>query len=138
METTTKKHPFYSAQIKEMVDRLKGSRLRNLARYHEAARNTEFARDTLISLIRDDEKHVFVYCQIRFESRVQSGIEFLQEMRHREKETLEFYVDTKEKAIAARRMQRDKEMEEHGGSSEEKMKRMKYVPPALYRVGNYI
>jgi hypothetical protein len=42
---------------------------------------------------------------------------------------LDFYVDTEEKAIAARRMQRDKEMEEPGGSSEEKIKRMKYVPP---------
>jgi uridine kinase len=60
---------------------------------------------------------------------VESGIIFLQEMRRCEKRSLDFYVDTEEKAIAARRMQRDKEMEERGGSSEEKIKRMTYVPP---------
>jgi hypothetical protein len=129
METTTKNHPFCSAQLKDMADRLEGSCVKNLARYHEAASNTEGARDTLMSLIRDDEKRVFVYCELRYEARVQSGIKFLQERRRCEKMFLDFYVDTEEKAIAARRIQRDKEMEERGGSSEEKMKRMKYVPP---------
>jgi hypothetical protein len=129
METTTKNHPFCSAQLKEMADRLEGSRVKNLARYHEAASNTKGARDILMSLIRDDEKHVFVYCELRYEARVQSGITFLQEMRRCEKLCLDFYVYIEEKAISARRMQRDKEMEERGGSSEEKMKRMKYVPP---------
>jgi hypothetical protein len=129
METTTKNHPFCSAQLKEMADQLEGSRVNNLARYHEAASNTEGAHDTLMSLIRDDDKRVFVYCELRYEARVQSGIEFLQEMRRCEKRSLDFYVDTKEKAIAARRMQRDKKMKERGGSSEEKMKRMKWVPP---------
>jgi hypothetical protein len=129
METTTKNHPFCSAQLKEMVDQLQGSRVRNLARYHEAASNTEGARDTLMSLIRDDDKRVFVYSELRYEARVQSGIEFLQETRRCEKRCLEFYVDTEEKAIDARIMQRDKQMEERGGSSEEKMKRMKWVPP---------
>jgi hypothetical protein len=129
METTTKNHPFCSAQLKEMADQLEGSRVRNLARYHEAASNTEGARDTLMSLIRDDDKRVFVYSELCYEARVQSGIEFLQEMRCCEKRSLDFYVDTEEKAIAARRMQRDKEMDEWVGSSEEKMKRMKWVLP---------
>jgi hypothetical protein len=130
METTMKNHPFCSAQLKDMVDQLEGSRIKNLARYHEADSNTEGARDTLMSLIRDDDKHVFMYCgELRYEARVQSGIEFLQEMRRCEKRSLDFYVDTEEKAIAARRMQCDKEMEERGGSSEEKRKRMKRVPP---------
>jgi uridine kinase len=88
-----------------------------------------------MSLIRDDEKRQFVYCELRYESRVQSGIKHLQERRRREKETLEFYVDTEEKAIAVRRMQRDKETEERGGSSEEKMKRMKWIPRPDSRCG---
>jgi hypothetical protein len=129
METTTKNHPFCSAQLKEMADRLEGSRVKKLAHYHEAAHNTEGARDTLMSFIRDDDKRVFVYSETGHEARVQSGIEFLQEMRRCEKWCLDFYVDTEEKAIAARRMQRDKQMEERGGSSKEEMKRMKYVPP---------
>jgi hypothetical protein len=129
METTTKNRPFCSAQLKEMTDRLEGSRVRNLAHYHEAASNTEGARDYVMSLMRDDEKRRLVLCEYRYESMVQNGIEFLQEMRRCEKECLDFYVDTEEKAIAARIMQRDKEMEERGGSSADKMKRMKYVPP---------
>jgi hypothetical protein len=129
METTTKNHPLCSAQLKEMADRLEGSRVRNLAHYREAASNTEGARDYLMSLMRDDEKRQLVLYEYRYESMVQNGIDFLQEMHRCEKECLDFYVDTEEKAIAARRMQRDKEMEERGGSSANKMKRMKYVPP---------
>jgi hypothetical protein len=129
METTTKNHPLCSAQLKEMADRLEGSRVRNLARYHEAARNTEGARDTLMSLICDGDKRVFAYSETGYEARVQSGIEFLQEMRRCEKRCLDFYVETEENSIAARRMQRDKQMEERGGSSADKTKRMKCVPP---------
>jgi hypothetical protein len=68
---------------------------------------------------------------------------FLQEMRRCEKRSLDFYVDTEKKAVSARRIQRDKEMEERGGSSESKMKRIKYAPPPecrrfrLFDVINY-
>jgi hypothetical protein len=129
METTTKNHPFCSAQLKEMADRLEGCRVRNLAHYQQAARNTEGARDTLMSLIQDDESPRCVLSQRRFDSMVESGIKFLQEKGHREKERLEQNVATAERAIAARRMQRDKQMEERGSSSADKMKRMKYVHP---------
>jgi hypothetical protein len=112
-----------------MADRLEGLRVKNLARYHEAASNTEGARHNLMSLIRDDEKRRLMLCQHRYESMVESGINCLQEMRRCEKRSLDFYVDTEEKAVTARIMQRDKEMEERGGSSEEKKKRIKYVPP---------
>jgi hypothetical protein len=61
-----------------------------------------------MSLIRNDEKRRLVLCEHRYESMVQSKIEFLQEMRRCEKLCCDFYVDTEEKAIAARRMQRDK------------------------------
>jgi hypothetical protein len=91
-----------------MADQLEGWRVHNLSLYHEAASNTKDARDALMSLIRNDEKRRFVYCELRYESMAQSGIKHLQERRHREKETLEFYVDTEEKAIAACRMQPDK------------------------------
>jgi hypothetical protein len=108
METTTKNHPFCSAQLKEMADKLEGLRVKKLSRCHKAASNTEGARHNFMSLIRDDEKRRLVLCQYRYESMVESGIIFLQEMRRCEKRSLDFYVDTEEKAIAARRMQRDK------------------------------
>jgi hypothetical protein len=129
METTTKNSPFCSAQLKEMADRLEGSRVRNLAHYQQAAHNTEGARDTLMSLIRDDDKRVFAYSETGYERRVQSATEFLQEMRRCEKECLDFYVETEEDAIAARKMQRDKQMEERGGSEADKYKGMKWIPP---------
>jgi hypothetical protein len=135
MEITMKNHPFCSGQLKEMADQLEGWRVHNLSRYHEAASNTKGSRDELMSLICDDDKRVFLYCELRYEARVQSGIKHLQEMRRREKQSLKFYVDTEENAIAARRMQRDKEMEERGGLAEEKMKRMKWVPPPDSRRG---
>jgi hypothetical protein len=50
-------------------------------------------------------------------------------MRRCEKECLDIYVETEEDAISARQMQREKQMEERGGSSADKYKRMKYVPP---------
>jgi hypothetical protein len=49
-----------------------------------------------------------VFCEDRYDSMLESGIKFLKERRRREKETLEQYVDTEEKAIGARTMQRDK------------------------------
>jgi hypothetical protein len=51
-----KNHPFGSKQLKEMVDQLEDYRVRNLFLYHEAASNTRDARESLMSLIRDDEK----------------------------------------------------------------------------------
>jgi hypothetical protein len=76
METTTKNQPFCSAQLKEMVDRLEGSRVKNLARYHEAASNTEGDCHNLMSFIRDDEKRRLVFCELRYEIMVESGIIF--------------------------------------------------------------
>jgi hypothetical protein len=70
METTTKNHPFCSAQLKEMADRLEGFRVQNLAHYQHAARQTEGARDNLMSLIRDDDKRVFAYSETGYERRV--------------------------------------------------------------------
>jgi hypothetical protein len=135
METTMKNHPFCSSQLKEMVDQLEGCRVQNLSLYHEAASNTKDARDVLMSLLRDDEKRRLVFCEHRYESMVESGIEFLKERRRCEKKRLEQYVDTEERAIAARTMQRDKETEERGGSSKDKMSRMKWIPPPDSRCG---
>jgi hypothetical protein len=89
METTTKNHSFCSAQLKEMADRLEGCRVRNLAHYQQAARNTEGARDTLMSLIQDDASPQRVLSQRRYDSMVESGMKFLQEKRRCEKERLE-------------------------------------------------
>jgi hypothetical protein len=108
MKTTMKNHPFCSKQLKEMADRLEGYRVQNLSLYHEAASNTRDARESLISLIRDDEKRRLVFSEDRYDSMAESGIKHLQERRRCEKERLEQYVDTEENAIAARTMQRDK------------------------------
>jgi hypothetical protein len=106
-----------------------------LSLYHEAASNTRDARESFISLIRDDEKRQLVFCEDRYDSMVKSEIEHLQERRHREKETLEQYVDTEEKDIAARIMQRDKAIEEQGGSTQDRISRMKWIPPPDSRCG---
>jgi arginine utilization protein RocB len=129
MKTTMKNHPFCSKQLKEMVDQLEGYRVHNLSLYHEAASNTRDARESLISLIRDDEKRRLVFSEGRYDSMVESGIEHLQERRRCEKERLEQYVDTDEKAIAARTIQRDKATEERGGSKKDRCSRMVYIPP---------
>jgi hypothetical protein len=111
MKTTMKNHPFCSSQLKEIVDQLEGYRVHNLSLYHEADSNKRDAHESLISLIRDDEKSRLMFSEDRYDSMVESGIEHLQERQHREKETLEQYVDTKEKAISARTMQRGKATE---------------------------
>jgi hypothetical protein len=85
MATKTKKHPFCSAHLKEMADRLEVSRARNLATYQRAARKTEGARDHLMSLMRDDDKRVFAYSETGYERMMESATEFLQEMRRCEK-----------------------------------------------------
>jgi hypothetical protein len=135
MKTTMKNHPFVSKQLKEMVDQLEGYRVRNLSLYHEAASNTRDARERLMSLICDDKKRRRVLGELRYDSMVESGIKFLQERCRFEKERLEQYVDTEERAIAARTMQCDKETEERGGSSKDKMSRMKWIPPPDSRCG---
>jgi hypothetical protein len=135
MKTTMKFHPFCSSQLKQMTDQLEGCRVRNLSLYHEAASNTRDARESLISLIRDDEKRRLVFCELRYDSMVKSGIKHLQERRRCEKETLEHYVDTEENDIAARTMQRDKETEERGGLSKDRISRMKWIPPPDSRCG---
>jgi hypothetical protein len=60
---------------------------------------------------------------------VESGIKCLQERRRFEKERLEQYIDTEEKAIAACTMQRDKATEERVGSTQNRISRMVYIPP---------
>jgi hypothetical protein len=83
----------------------------------------------LMSLIRGDDKRVLVFSESGYESRIESATTFLKQMRRCEKECLDFYVETEEDAIAARKIQRDKQMDERGGSSADKYKRMKWVPP---------
>jgi hypothetical protein len=135
MKTTMKNHPFCSKQLKEMVDQLEGYCVQNLSLYHEAASNTRDARESLISIIPDDEKRRLVFSGDRYDSMVESGIEHLQERRRREKERLDQYVDTDEKVIDARTMQRDKATEERGGSTKDRISRMLYIPPPDSKCG---
>jgi hypothetical protein len=93
---TTMKNPFSSQQLKEMADKLEDYRVQNLSLYNNAASNTRDARESLFSLIRDDDKCRLVFCEDRYDSMVESGIKFLQERRRQEKERLEAYLETKE------------------------------------------
>jgi uncharacterized ferredoxin-like protein len=77
MATKTKKHPFCSAHLKEMADRLDVSRAQHLATYQRAARKTEGARDILMSLVRDDDKRVLVFTAEGYERRIESATKFL-------------------------------------------------------------
>jgi hypothetical protein len=134
MKTTMKNHPFCSKQLKEMVDKLEGYRVQNLSLYHEAASNTRDAHESLISLIRD-EKRRLMFSEDRYDSVVESGIKHLQERRRCEKERVEQYVDTEEKAIAARTMQRDKKIEKRGGSTKDRIRCIVYIPPPDSKCG---
>jgi hypothetical protein len=129
MATKTKKHPFCSAHLKEMADRLEVNRAKNLASYQDAACQTEGARAILMPLVRNDDTRVLVFTAEGYERRIESATQFLKEMRRCEKNCLDFYVETEENAIMARKMQRDKQMEERGGSEEDKYKGRKWIPP---------
>jgi hypothetical protein len=129
MATKTKKHPFCSGHLKEMADRIEVNRAQKLARYQDAARQTERARDILMSLVRDDDKRTFVLTAEGYERRIESATEFLKGIRRCKKECLDSYVEIEEDAIMARKMQRDKQMEERGGSEEDKYKGRKWIPP---------
>jgi hypothetical protein len=132
---TTMKNPFSSQQLKEMADKLEDYRVQNLSLYNNAASNTRGARESLFSLILDDDKRRLVFCEDRYDSMVESGIKFLQERRRQEKERLEAYLETLEQAISARTMQRDKAMEERGGSTQDIISRMVCIPPPDHYFG---
>jgi KaiC/GvpD/RAD55 family RecA-like ATPase len=103
--------------------------VKNLVSYQYAAGKTEGARDILMSLVRDDDKCVLVFTAEGYERRIESATQFLKEMRRCERNCLDFYVETEEDAIMARNMQRYKQMEERGGSEEDKYKGRKWIPP---------
>jgi hypothetical protein len=129
------KKPFSSQQLKEMADELEDYRVHNLLLYNNDASNTRDARESLFSIIRDDDKRRLVFCEDCYDSMLESGIKFLQESRRQEKERLEAYLETEEQAIASRTMQRDKEIEERGGSTQDRISRMVWIPPPDHYFG---
>jgi hypothetical protein len=68
-----------------------------------------------------------VFSKDSYKIQVESGIKFLQSRRHQEKERVEAYLATEEKAIAACTMQRDKATEERGGSTDDILSRPNQV-----------
>jgi hypothetical protein len=68
-----------------------------------------------------------VFSEDSYKIQVDSGIKFLQSRRHQEKERLDAYFATEERAVVARTMQRDKALEELGGSTYDILCRMKQV-----------
>jgi hypothetical protein len=132
---TTMKNPFSSQQLKEMADKLEDYRVQNLSLYNNAVSNTRDAREYLFSIICDDDKRRLVFSDDRYDSLVESGIKFFQERRRQEKERLEAYLETEEQAIAARTIQRDKATEERGGSIQDRISRMVWIPPPDHYFG---
>jgi hypothetical protein len=123
----TMKNPFSSQQLKEMADKLEDIRVHNLWSYDNAASNTRDARQSLFSIIRDDDRRRLVFSDDHYDSRVESGIKCLQSRRRQEKERLEAYLETEEQDIDARTMQRDKALEERGGSTYYMLCRMNHA-----------
>jgi hypothetical protein len=76
-----------------------------------------------------------VFSEDHYDSMVESGIKFLQERRRFEKERLEEYLANEEKAIAARTMQCEKATEERGGSTQDRISRMVWIPPPDHKFG---
>jgi hypothetical protein len=109
--------PFNSHQLKEMADKMESIRANHLSRYNVATSNSKDAHRSLFAIIRDDDKRQLVLCNMAYKNQVESGTEFLQARRRQEKGSLEEYLVYKDKAIAARKMQRDKAAEERGGWS---------------------
>jgi hypothetical protein len=121
------KTPFSSQQLKEMADKIEAIRVDNLWYYNVATSNTKDARRSLFSIISDDDKCRLVFSKHSYKSQVESGINFLQSRRRQEKERLEAYLATKEKAIAARTTQGEKATEERGGSTDDILSRPNQV-----------
>jgi hypothetical protein len=61
--------------------------------------------------------YIFLFSDIAYKDQVESVTDFLQSRRRQEKERLDEYIVSEEKAIAARKMQRYNEAEERGGWS---------------------
>jgi hypothetical protein len=105
------KPPFSFQQLKEMADKIEAVRADNMWYCNVATSNTRDVRRPLFSIIRNDDKRRLVFSEDSYKSQVESGIKFLQSRRRQEKERLDAYLATKERAIAARTMQRDKALE---------------------------
>jgi hypothetical protein len=103
--------PFNSHQLKEMADKMDSIRVDHLSRYNVATSNTKDAHRSFFAIIRDDDKRRLMFSDMAYTDQVESGTEFLQSRRHQEKEILEEYLVYEEKAIAARKIQRDKAAE---------------------------
>jgi hypothetical protein len=113
--------------LKEMVDQLEAICVDNLCYYNVATSNTKDARRSLSSILRDDDKRRLVFSKDSYKSQVESGIKFLQARRRQEKERLEEYIVSEEKAIAAPSIHHDKAAEKRGGWSDDILSRSNQV-----------
>jgi hypothetical protein len=110
-----------------MVDKMEAIRVDNLWYYNVATSNTKDARRSLFAIICNDDKRQLMFSDISYKYQVESGTEILQSRRRQEKERLEAYIVSEEKAIAARKMQHDKAAEERGGWSDDILSRPNQV-----------
>jgi hypothetical protein len=129
--------PFNSHQLKEMVDKMEAIRVDKLRYYNVATSNTKDACRSLFAIIRDDDKCRLVFCDIAYKDQVEPGTKFFQSRCRQEKERLDEYLVYEEKAIAARKMQRDKAAEEWGGWSYDILSRpnLVWIPGPNYYFG---
>jgi hypothetical protein len=91
----------------------------------------------LFTIILDDDKRQLAFSDIAYKDQVESGTGFLQARRLQEKESSEEYIVYEEKAIAARKLKRDKAAEERGGWSYDILSRpnLVWIPGPDYYFG---
>jgi hypothetical protein len=115
--------PFNSHQLKEMVDKTEAIWVNNLWYYNVATSNTKDARRLLFAIIGNDDKRRLMFSD--------------KSRRRQEKERLEEYLVSEEKAIDACKMQCDKAAEERGGWSYDILSRpnLVWIPGPDYYFG---
>jgi hypothetical protein len=69
----------------------------------------------LFAILRDDDQRELVLCDNAYKDLVEQQTRFLHERRRQEKERMEEFLVYEEKAIAARKMHRNKAAEDRGG-----------------------
>jgi hypothetical protein len=77
----------------------------------------------LFAILRDNDQHELILCDIGYQNLVEQRTRFLHERRLQKKERMEEYCVYKEKAIAACKMHHDKEEEDRGGLIYDKLSR---------------
>jgi hypothetical protein len=114
-------HPYSCYELKKIADKMKSYRVDHLWHHNVATSATKEARRKLFAILRDDDQRELTLCDIAYQNLVAQRTRFLHERRLQEKERMEEYLVYEEKAIAERKLHRDKEAEDRGGWTYDKL-----------------